>query len=205
MSRPVNAHTPSPSRAVALALAVAVVLLAAAPAAHADRKWPKHARYEPRAQAAEYGYARVLDVQPIVTRVRVEEPRRECWEEARYEEPRPRPGAGGSMVLGGLLGGAIGSQIGRGDGRRAATVAGAIIGTAIGHEVGERRRAGYQEAEPRAYTVQQCDTRYESRWDERVAGYDVVYEYRGRRYDTRLPYDPGRQLRVRFDVAPAEG
>jgi uncharacterized protein YcfJ len=192
-------------RATALALAVAVVLLGVAPDAHADRKGRKHRYHDDRASTGDLAYARVVDVDPIVTRVRVEEPRRECWEETRYEPPRPRPGVAGPMVLGGLLGGAVGTQIGSGDGRRAATVAGAIIGSAIGHDVGERRRDRYYDPEPRSYAEERCEVRYETRWDERVDGYDVTYEYDGRQYRTRLPYDPGSTIRVRVDVAPAEG
>jgi uncharacterized protein YcfJ len=192
---------------VALAVAASLALVLIAPSAEAGKHGRKAKYYDDgydRGYAQEYDYARVLDVQPVVTRVRIEEPRRECWDETRYEDPRPRRGVAGPMVLGGLIGGAVGNQIGSGDGRRAATVAGAIIGTAIGHDVGERGRDRYAD-EPRAYTVQQCDTRYETRWDERVDGYDVAYEYAGRRYTTRLPYDPGRQLRVRVGVSPAEG
>ena len=32
----------------------------------------------------------------------------------------------------------------------------------------------------------------------------VAYEYHGRRYETRLPYDPGERVRVRVDVFPDE-
>jgi uncharacterized protein YcfJ len=213
MTRPVIA-----SRSLALALAATLGVFAAVPAAHADKYWKKHGRgYDDRPYAAayardydgdydgDYDWARVIDVRPIVTRVRVDEPRRECWDETRYEDPPRRPGAAGSMVLGGIIGAAIGNQIGAGDGRRAATVAGAIIGSAIGHDAGERRRSGYYDPEPRPYTVQQCSVRYESRYDERVDGYDVTYEYNGRRMRTRLPYDPGPRMRVQVAVAPAEG
>jgi uncharacterized protein YcfJ len=224
MTRLPDARVRRPARTLVLGLATAVGIaaLAAPPAAFADRHGRKHRYYDDAYPAvylpsgAAYGYrgdddgdgydyARVLDVRPIVTRVRVEEPRRECWDETRYEEPPPRPGVGGAMVVGGLIGGALGSQIGSGNGRRAATVAGAVIGTAIGHDVGERRRGAYGDYAPRPYTVQQCDVRYEQRWDERVDGYDVSYEYCGRRYRTRLPYDPGERLRIRVAVSPAEG
>jgi uncharacterized protein YcfJ len=204
MYSPVNRTAPV-TRLVALSLAVAAGLLAAAPPAHADRKGKAPRYYDERPYATGFEYARVVDVDPVVTRVRVEEPRRECWEETRYEAPRPRPGVAGPMVLGGLIGGAVGTQIGSGDGRRAATVAGALIGSAIGHDVAERRRDRAYDPGPRAYPVEQCAVRYETRWDERIDGYDVTYEYNGRHYQTRLPYDPGSTLRVRVDVAPAEG
>ena len=44
-------------------------------------------RYRDRGRA-EYDYARVVDVDPIYRHVRVSMPRRECWNETRYEEVR---------------------------------------------------------------------------------------------------------------------
>ena len=32
-----------------------------------------------------------------------------------------------------------------------------------------------------------------------------VYQYAGRRYMTRMPYDPGERIRIRVDVTPAAG
>jgi hypothetical protein len=37
---------------------------------------------------------------------------------------------------------------------------------------------------------------------EATVGFDVRYEYHGREFFTRMPYDPGRNLRVRVDVQP---
>ena len=154
----------------------------------------------------QYDYARVVDVDPIVRHVRVSYPKRECWNETRYEEVQtggPRPTAG-SMILGGIIGAALGNQIGRGDGRRAATVAGAVIGSAIGHDVGERRNAnaGPVYTESRPYDVQRCEVRNEESFEDRVDGYRVTYEYCGRRQTMVLPYDPGDRVRVRVDVQP---
>ena len=36
-----------------------------------------------------------------------------------------------------------------------------------------------------------------------IDGYDVVYRYKGQRYATRMPYDPGDSLKVRVDIRPA--
>jgi uncharacterized protein YcfJ len=199
---------------VAAAVGAALVAQAALADNGRHRGWERHGgRY------SDTDYARVVDVQPITRRIRVSEPRRECYEETRYDEPRYESSrsrgaaqpAAGSMILGGLLGAAVGSQIGRGDGRRAATVAGAVIGTALGHDAAGRRgdRDGRYydsriEEPPRAYTVERCDVRYQDSWEERVEGYRVAYEYHGRRYETRLPYDPGERVRVRVDVFPDE-
>lgn len=150
-----------------------------------------------------YDYARVVHVEPIVHRVRVETPRRECWDETRYVESRPHlsdPAVGGRTLLGGIIGGVIGHQFGSGRGRDAATIAGAVIGSGVGYDSARRRaEVGTQER-----VVQRCATRYERDYEERIDGYRVTYEYNGREFTTRLPYDPGDRMRVRVDVAPAE-
>jgi uncharacterized protein YcfJ len=155
-----------------------------------------------------YDFARVVDVQPLVTRVRVTTPQRECWDETRYDErgygngPLPRSSAGGA-VLGAVIGGVLGHQIGSGRGRDAATAAGAVIGAAVGSKQAQRR-GGYAAVPPREYQVQRCETRYRESWEERTDGYRVTYVYNGRRQVTELPYRPGDRIRVRVDVSPAE-
>jgi uncharacterized protein YcfJ len=206
------------------AIAVAVGTLVAG-SALADNG--KHRGWDQRRGGySDVDYARVVDVDPIVRRIRVSEPRRECYQETRYEERRgyddrryetrngARPAAG-AMILGGLIGAAVGNQIGSGDGRRAATVAGAIIGSAIGHDNSQRngryvdgsrydsRDNGRYEGRP--YSVERCDVRYEDSWEERIEGYRVTYEYQGRHGTMTLPYDPGPRVRVRVDVRPDEG
>ena len=152
-----------------------------------------------------YDYAKVVDVQPLTSRVRVSTPQQECWDETRYEnrhEPMPNSVAGGTL-LGAVIGAAIGNQIGSGDGRRAATAGGAVIGAAIGHNTA-MRRGGYGPTPPREYTAQRCETRYHDEYQERVDGYRVTYLYHGRRQVTEMPYRPGDRIRVRVDVSPAE-
>jgi uncharacterized protein YcfJ len=48
--------------------------------------------------------------------------------------------------------------------------------------------------------VRQCRT--VDHWYTRTNGYAVTYEYRGHRYTTIVPYDPGDRLKVRVSVAP---
>ena len=159
-------------------------------------------------QDGAYDYARVVDVQPLVTRVRVNTPQRECWDETRYDErgygngPLPRSSAGGA-VLGAVIGGVLGHQIGHGRGRDAATAAGVVVGAAVGAKQAQRRGA-YAAVPPGQYTVQRCETRYNESWEERTDGYRVTYVYNGRRQVTELPYRPGDRIRVRVDVSPAE-
>ncbi len=154
---------------------------------------------------AEYDYARVVDVQPLTTRVRVSTPQQECWDETRYDHDAPQPMSGnvaGGTLLGAVIGAAIGNQIGSGDGRRAATAGGAIIGATIGHNQAVRR-SGYEPPPPREYTVQRCATRYHEEWQERVDAYRVTYLYHGRRGVTEMPYKPADRIRVRVDISPA--
>ena len=157
---------------------------------------------------ANYDYARVVDVQPLTTRVRVTTPQRACWDETRVDDrshgsgPLPKSTAGGA-VLGGIIGGVLGHQVGHGRGRDAATAAGVVIGAAVGAQQAQRR-AGYASAPPREYTVQRCETRYQETWEERTDGYRVTYVYNGRRQVTEMQNRPGERIRVRVDVRPAE-
>jgi uncharacterized protein YcfJ len=153
--------------------------------------------------SSEYDYAPVRRVEPIVRQVRIDTPRRECWDDVSYVESRPHisdPGIAGRTLLGGLIGGVIGHQFGSGRGNDAATVAGTMIGAGVGYDSGARRS-------PRAVeerVVQRCSVTYEEQYEERIDGYRVTYQYHGREYTTRMPYDPGERIRVRVAVAPAE-
>lgn len=149
-----------------------------------------------------YDYAAVTRVEPVVRQVRVDTPRRECYDETQTVESRPHisdPGVGGRTLLGGIIGGVIGHQFGSGSGRDAATVAGTVIGASVGYDSASRAYGGSEER-----VVQRCSVRYDQQYEERIDGYRVTYEYNGREYTTRLPYDPGKKIRVRVAVAPAE-
>lgn len=151
----------------------------------------------------EYDYAPVTHVRPIVRQVRIETPRRECYEDVRYVESHAHvsdPEVGGRTLLGSIIGGVIGHQFGSGRGRDAATVAGAVIGAGVGYDSAARRYG----SGTREQVVQRCDVRYDHEYEERIDGYRVTYEYNGREYTTRLPYDPGERIKVRVAVAPAE-
>jgi uncharacterized protein YcfJ len=150
----------------------------------------------------DYDYAPVTHVEPIVRQVRIETPRRECYDDVRTVQSEGHisdPNVGGRTLLGGIIGGVIGHQFGSGSGRDAATVAGAMIGAGVGYDSATRRYS-----EPREEVVQRCDVRYDHEYEERIDGYRVTYQYNGREYTTRMPYDPGERIKVRVAVAPAE-
>ena len=149
-----------------------------------------------QAAAAQYDYARVISSEPIVRYVTVNTPVRECWQETEYYTvERPVPGSGVRTLVGAVVGGVIGHQFGSGRGNDAATIAGTMLGAAVAR--GPVERVEY------ARPVERCETRMSSHQEERIDGYRVVYRYHGQKYETRMPYDPGRRIRVRVDIRPA--
>jgi uncharacterized protein YcfJ len=147
--------------------------------------------------------ARVVDVQPIVRTVRIEHPRRECWDEEVPRSARHRHDHNpGGMIVGGLIGGVVGHSLGRrinkGRGRYAATAAGTLIGAAVGHSAtghqhSDNAEPGYRE---------RCRTHVDYTTEERVDGYWVTYRYHGEEFRTRMAHDPGETLRVHVRVVP---
>ena len=173
------------------------------------------------ASAQVYGdTARVISATPIYDRVAF--PRRECRTEPAtgHVERRVRPdpagyrparndGIGPGAILGAIVGGVIGHQFGNSTGGRDhGTAAGAVIGGLVGNSIEKDaddgyRRAGretYVERVPVTRDVQRCDTIADA--TERIVGYDVRYEYHGREFRTRMPYDPGEKMPVNVEVRP---
>lgn len=150
------------------------------------------------AQAQDFeDWARVRSATPEYEKVNV--PQQECRTEyVPVSSPSSyHPYAG--PVIGGVAGGLLGSTIGRGNGKVAAAAAGAMIGTIVGANVqGSQAYAGGG-----SQPVQRCAT--VDRWESRLSGYEVVYDYAGRSYQTVLPYNPGPNMRVRVSVEPVVG
>ncbi|MEX2257470.1 MAG: glycine zipper 2TM domain-containing protein [Woeseia sp.] len=161
-----------------------------------DDDYGRHARPGPV-----YAYAQVLRADPIVRYVTVRQPVQECWEESReYVVDRSPSRSAGGTLLGAIVGGVIGHQFGSGRGNDAATAAGALVGAAVGNN-SSRRHADERQVYSRP--VRRCNTNYTSHQEERIDGYNVLYRYQGQKYATRMPYDPGKRLRIRVDVRPA--
>jgi uncharacterized protein YcfJ len=112
-------------------------------------------------------------------------------------------GSGASTLVGAIIGGVVGHQFGSGRGNDAATVAGTVIGAAIGNDAAKRRYGASYRTVEYSRPVERCETRMTSHREERIDGYRVVYKYHGQKYETRMPYDPGREIRVRVDIRPA--
>lgn len=148
-----------------------------------------------------FDYARVVDVDPIVEVVRVDDPKEVCWtEDVTYRSPR-RPRSVTPEIVGGIVGGVVGNQFGSGRGKGVATAAGALLGGSIAHDYKKRQGRAYDTYhEP----VERCELRHDYYEEERIVGYDVQYRYDGRVHHARMDRDPGSRVRVRVNVAVAE-
>ncbi|MDH3450962.1 MAG: glycine zipper 2TM domain-containing protein [Gammaproteobacteria bacterium] len=147
--------------------------------------------------------AQVIDVEPIVRTVRIEHPRRECWdEEVRHSAHSHHGHNPGGMIVGGVIGGLVGNSLGRrinkGRGRYAATAVGTLIGAAVGQSAGEHH---HRESGGNGYR-EHCRAYVDYSTEERVQGYWVTYRYRGEEFRTRMAQQPGETLRVRVRVIP---
>lgn len=128
----------------------------------------------------------VISSTPVVQQVAV--PRQVCSSE-RVAVQQPKSGAG--AAIGAIAGGVVGNAAGNGSG--AATVLGAIGGAVIGDHVEQAPPPVLQE-------MQRCAV--QTFYENRTVGYDVEYEYGGKRYKVQLPYDPGQTIALR--VSPAD-
>ena len=178
--------------------------------------------YEHRSNT-EHDYARVIGVQPIIDVYQVSVPVEQCYQErvprdrhANYRGKQSRT----PEIAGALIGAAVGHQFGGGRGKDIATVAGAVLGGSIGRDVKNNARQrdqrygnDYDQAYEGGYlgagggygryeTVSRCEVTQEYRNEEQIIGYDVSYKYNGHVYQTRMPYDPGKKIKVKVTVQP---
>jgi len=142
------------------------------------------------ASATEYGT--VISSTPVTQQIAA--PQQQCWDEQQVVQQRS---SGAGALVGALIGGAVGNQFGGGMGRAAATGLGFVAGAALGD------RAEAANNPPVATTVRRCQP--VAQYENRVVGYDVVYEYNGQRYNTRLAQDPGPRIALDVSVTPAGG
>ena len=142
-----------------------------------------------------YDRARVTNVEPVYTTVRVSVPHQECYKQ-EVRTHRHRGDKAASTLLGGIIGGAIGHNVGHH--RKGATVAGAIIGAAVGNELGKNRTHRHEHV--RYEDV--CETNYSYEDQQRLDGYSVTYRYKGETFTTFMDEHPGKRIRVRVHVSP---
>ena len=115
-----------------------------------------------------------------------------------------------ATVIGGIAGAVLGSKVGGGSGSTAAAAVGTMVGGLAGRQIYEntqrnRRQGVVTVCDPETVRGSAYGNGYNTSYpanDGRVTGYDVTYEYAGRRYTTRTSYNPGDRIRVRVDVRP---
>lgn len=153
--------------------------------------------------------ARVLSVIPVMQQVGV--PQQFC-EDVQVDGGQRTNGTG--AIIGAVVGGVAGNALGRSSGRSAArgyysprgyhgyghrnyrqgsdrgvaTIVGAIAGGLIGNVIESSN------SQPRYETVRRCTN--ETVYENHTIGYDVAYEYAGRRYTTRTGSHPGAWLPI---------
>ena len=142
------------------------------------------------ALAAEYGD--VIASTPVVEQVAL--PQQYCGDMTQTARPAT---TGAGALAGALVGGVVGNGIGGGAGRGAAAGLGAVAGAILGDRAEAANSAVAETTNRSCQTV----TKYESR----VIGYDVTYDYRGQRYSARFAQAPGARVALDVSASPAGG
>jgi uncharacterized protein YcfJ len=126
---------------------------------------------------------KIVDIQPIFTKVSQQVPTQQCYEEDRYV------GGGGTAdtAAGAIIGGAIGNQFGEGDGKTAMTVLGAILGADVA-----TRNANNGHVE----RVTVCDTVYTAQAGTVVNEYEITYDVDGVYVIIRVNSAQGERARI---------
>lgn len=132
------------------------------------------------AQAQEVG--QVISRTPVYQQVVV--PRQTCTQSPVAVQSQT---SGAGALMGAIAGGAVGNSIGRGDGRALATMAGVIGGAILGDKIESPGTA-------QAQTQTTCTT--QNIYENRLMGYNVVYEFGGKQYTVQLPQDPGPTIQL---------
>ena len=133
---------------------------------------------------------RVLSSTPVVQQVAI--PRQVCSNE-QVLVPQQKSGAG--ALMGALAGGAMGNAVGRGAGNAAATMLGLVGGAIVGDRIEGAPSAQVQ-------SVQHCVD--QSFLENRTVGFNVVYEFGGKRYTVQLPSDPGPTIALQVTPVGAQ-
>jgi len=138
--------------------------------------------------------ATVVSVSPVSETV--SRPTQRCWTEYQ-QQVVPHSHDYGGAIFGGITGGLLGSLMGAGNGQVAAAAVGAGLGVLAGDHLANHNSYDTYTTVP----VQRCDQSVSSQTT--TTAYTVTYEYDGQRFMTRLPYNPGSQLRVNVSVTPS--
>jgi uncharacterized protein YcfJ len=133
------------------------------------------------------GLAQAQEVGQVISRTAVYQqvavPRQTC-SQTPIAVQNPTSGAG--ALMGAIAGGALGNQIGGGSGRALATMAGVMGGAIMGDKI----------ENPGSQIQNQTTCTTQTVYENRLTGYNVVYEYAGKQYNVQLPQDPGPTIQL---------
>lgn len=133
------------------------------------------------------GFAQAQEVGNVLSRTAVYQqvavPRQIC---SQTPVTVQNPSSGAGALMGALAGGAVGNQIGGGTGRALATVAGVMGGAIMGDKI----------ENPGSQIQNQTTCTTQTVYENRLIGYNVVYEYAGKQYNVQLPQDPGPTIQL---------
>jgi uncharacterized protein YcfJ len=147
-----------------------------------------------------YESVAVISAQPVYQLTRIETPQERCVEERVVIERRNQQASGTPIIVSTIIGGALGNAEGNNkSSRRVGAVLGAVLGNSVGRDIARQS----QSSDTREYqTVERCETVFVSHEEERLLGYDVIYQFNGQQYSVRTEQDPGSQMKVRVEVQP---
>ena len=129
----------------------------------------------------------VLSKSPVYQQVVV--PRQTCTQVPVMQQA---PSSGAGALMGAIAGGAMGNAIGDGSGRALATVIGIMGGAMVGERI---------EGPSGAFAQNQTHCSTQNVTENRLVGYNVVYEYAGKQYTVQLPQDPGATIPLQITPA----
>lgn len=146
--------------------------------------------------------AKVKHVIPIYKTFEHRIPEETCWTESVRRERHHRASPTG-MIIGSLIGAAIGHSAGHGrHNKKLGAVIGSAVGATIGNDIAHHKRHAKHRSHRDYEEVERCEVRYTTRTEERIAGYDVTYKYRGEVYTTHMHKHPGKRIKVKVSLSP---
>jgi uncharacterized protein YcfJ len=133
------------------------------------------------------GFAQAQEVGRVISRTalyqQVAVPRQVC---SQTPVAVQNPSSGAGALMGAIAGGVVGSQMGGGTGQALATMAGVIGGAMMGDRI----------ENPGSQIQNQTTCTTQSVYENRLIGFNVVYEYAGKQYSVQLPQDPGPTIQL---------
>lgn len=133
------------------------------------------------------GLVQAQEVGQVISRTAVYQqvavPRQTC---TQTPVAMQNPTSGAGALMGAIAGAAVGNQIGGGSGRALATMAGVMGGAIMGDRI----------ENPGSQIQNQTTCTTQTAYENRLSGYNVVYEYAGKQYNVQLPQDPGPTIQL---------